>query len=415
MQRPSLWLMIVVLLAGIIFLREPRLEKSEDVFLRWLLNNALLSGPTAPLTVVEVGREQLLGPDQLSKQAPPPAHFGPSAVSPLEFALFLQAALDFKPSVIAFENILKWRERDKDQEQVFIDQAMRAQRLVLAAELTTSPEPDNPGPDIAGFPHVTGKRGDLVEFTGISRQPEEDLRLISTAGFINFPEDIADELHVPLLFRYRGEVIPSFALETLLLWLRIAPNGVKIHLGSHIELPEGRRIPIANDGTMIVAPRAANKASRISLNELLLAAEQRDSGQTVGAQFDTLRDQVVLVRTPANPLSPPDVFAATIATLQTNRFVHRVSIVFDCIALVVAAALAVMLQKYSRVDITLAAIAFSAGYCLLALGLVSRWQLWLPGVLPLGAIWLLVVLSPMVPRLRRRRRPSAITVPPPIA
>ena len=415
MQRPSLWLMIVVLMAGILFLREPRLEKSEDVFLRWLLNNAPLSGPNAPLTVVEVGREQLLGPDQLNTQAPPPVHVGPSAVSPLKFALFLQAAIDFRPAVIAFENILRWRERDKDQEQVFIDQAMRAQRLLLAAELTTSPEPDNPGPDIAGFPHVDGKRGDLVDFTGIGRQPEEDLRLISTAGFINLPEDISDDLHVPLLFRYRGEVVPSFALESVLLWMRVAPNDVKIHLGSNIELPEGRRIPITDDGTMIVAPHAANKATRISLNELLLAAEQRDSGQAVAAQFDTLRDQIVLVRTPANPLAPPDVFAATMATIQTNRFVHRISVIFDFVVLAIAAALAVMLQKYSRVDVTLAAIAFTAGYCLLALGLMSRWQLWLPGVLPLGAVWLLVVLSPMVPRLRRRRQPSAITVPPPIA
>ncbi|MFL6538702.1 MAG: hypothetical protein ACJ8JD_11055 [Chthoniobacterales bacterium] len=415
MQRPSLWLMIVVLLAGILFLREPRLEKTEDVFLRWLLNHAQLSGPNAPLTVVEVGREQLLGPDQLNQQAAPSVHVGPSAVSPLEFALFLQAALDFRPAVIAFENILKWRERDKDQEQVFIDQAMRAPRLLLGAELTFSPEPDNSGPDIAGFPHVDGKRGNLVEFTGIGRQPEEDLRLISTAGFVNLPEDIADDLHVPLLFSYRGEVVPSFALESVLLWLRLAPNDVKIHLGSDIELPEGRRIPITDEGTMIVAPHAAIKATRISLNELLLAAEQRDSGEAVAAQFDTLRDQIVLVRTPANPLAPPDIFAATIATIQTNRFVHRISIIFDCVVLAIAAALAVMLQKYSRVDITLAAIAFTAGYCLLALGLMSRWQLWLPGVLPLGAIWLLVVFSPMVPRLRRRRGPSAITVPPPIA
>jgi hypothetical protein len=415
MQRPSLWLMIVVLLAGILFLREPRLEKSEDVFLRWLLNNASLSGPNAPLTVVEVGHEQLLGPDELNKQAAPPVHVGPSAVSPLEFALFLQAAIDFRPAVIAFENILKWRERDRDQEQVFIDQAMRAPRLLLGAELTTSPEPDNPGPDIAGFTQVEGKRGDLVEFTGISRQPEEDLRLISTAGFINMPEETADELHVPLLFRYRGEVIPSFALESVLLWMRVAPTDVKIHLGSNIELPEGRRIPITSDGTMIVAPRAANKATRISLNDLLLAAEQRDSGQAVGAQFDSLRDQVVLVRTPANPLSPPDVFAATIATIQTNRFVRRVSVIFDCVVLLVAAALAVMLQRFSRINIAMVAIAFSAGYCLLALGLMSRYQLWLPGVLPLGATWLLVILLPMVPQLRASRSPTATTVPPPIA
>ena len=96
-------------------------------------------------------------------------------ISPLEFALFLQSALDFQPTVVAFENILKWRERDRDQEQVFIDQAMRVPKLLLAAELTTTPDPDAPGPEIQGFTQVTGKRGDLVEFSGIGRQPDEEI------------------------------------------------------------------------------------------------------------------------------------------------------------------------------------------------------------------------------------------------
>jgi hypothetical protein len=32
MQRSTLWLMLVVLLLGILFLREPRLERSEEFF-----------------------------------------------------------------------------------------------------------------------------------------------------------------------------------------------------------------------------------------------------------------------------------------------------------------------------------------------------------------------------------------------
>ena len=92
----------------------------------------------------------------------------------MEFALFLQSVLEFQPTVVAFENILKWRERDKDQEQVFIDQAMRVPKLLLAAELTTTPDPDATGQEIQGFSQVTGKRGDLVEFSGID---ESDHRI----------------------------------------------------------------------------------------------------------------------------------------------------------------------------------------------------------------------------------------------
>ena len=414
MQRPSLWLMLVVLLLGLLFLREPRLEKTEEIFLRWLLAHAQLSGPAAPLTVIEIGRDPLMSPEGEARPTSGPQHVGPSAVTPLEFALFLQAALEFKPAVIAFENVLKWRERDKLQEQVFIDQAMRVPRLLLGAELTDQPDPDAPGPDIAGFPHVTGKRSDLVEFTGIGRQPGEDARLISTAGFINMPDEIATDLRVPLLFRYRGEVIPSFAFEAILLWLRIAPTEVKIDLGSGIILPEGRRIPIASDGTLLVAPNAATKAARMSLNDLLVAAQQNDRGEQANGQFDTLRDAIVLARTPANPLSPPDVFAATLATIQTNRYIHRVSIIFDCVVLVLAAAACSVLQRISRIDLLLGGIAISAAYILIALGAISRSQLWLPGVLPLGVLWLLVIAAPMLPRTRKVASASAIAAPPPI-
>jgi prepilin signal peptidase PulO-like enzyme (type II secretory pathway) len=82
--------------------------------------------------------------------------------------------------------------------------------------------------------------------------------------------------------------------------------------------------------------------------------------------------------------------------------------------LIAAAAACSILQKISRIDLVLAAIACSAGYCLLALTAITRWQLWLPGVLPLGALWLLVIASPFLPRSRNSPGQSAIAVPPPI-
>ena len=413
MQRSTLWLMLVVLLLGILFVREPRLEQAEEFFLHWLLTNSDPHGPSAPLTVVDIGHDRLMEQDPVKANSETSPHAGGSVVSPLEFALFLQSVLEFKPTVVAFENILKWRERDKDQEQVLMDQAMRVPRLLLAAELTATPDPDAPGPEIPGFTQVTGKRGELVEFSGIGRQPSEEMRLIATAGFTNLPEEIADGIHVPLLFRYRGEVIPSFALEAILLWLRVTPAEVSIDLGSHISLPQGRRIPIRSDGTLLISPNAGKKARRLALNELLLAAQQRDSGKKTNSELDAMRDQIVLARTPANPLSPPDVFAATIATIQSSAYVHRISPIFDCVLLVIAAGAVGWLRNISRVDLVLGAIAFTAAYCLIALAVVSRWLIWLPGCLPLGALWLLVVISVATHRYRARRL-KATTIPPPI-
>ena len=410
MQRPTLWLILVVLLLGTLFLREPRLQRSEEFFLRWLLKNSDPHGPVASLTVVDIGHDNLMEREPAREGDENSPHSGANVVSPMEFALFLQSALEFQPTVIAFENILKWRDAEKGQEQVFIDQAMRVPRLLLAAELTATPDPDAPGPEIPGFTQVTGRRGDLVEFSGIGRQPTEEMRLIATAGFTNLPDEISDGIHVPLLFRYRGEVIPSFALEAILLWLRLTPAEVSIDLDSQISLPHGRKIPIRSDGTLLISPNASRKAHHIALSDLLVAAQQRDTGKA--PEMDSLRDQIVLARTPANPLSPPDVFAATIATIQSSAYVRRVSWIFDCVILLLAAIVVGKLRDVPRVDLVLGAIAFTAAYCLAALAIVSRWLIWLPGVLPLGAVWLIVAASLVIPHRQRVSREVIAMTPP---
>ena len=402
MQRPSLWMMIVVLLLGLLFLREPRLQRSEESFLRWLLKNSPASGSAAPLTVVEIGRDPL---SQSGTATSPTESLlrGPSnTISALEYALFLQAALEFKPTVIAFEPILRFRAREKDQEQVFIDQAMRVPKLILAAELTTNPDLDAQIAEIPGFTKVTGRRGDIPEFSGIGRQPDEDLHFISTLGFINLPDETTDDIRVPLLFQYRGEVIPSFALQTALVWMRIPLNEVKIDIGSFIELPNHKKIPIRSDGTSLINPKTATRVRHMTLNELLLAAQQHEKG-SLAQPLEQMKDRLILARTPANPLGPPDVFAASIASIQINSFVRRVTWVFDVICLIVVASLSGTVRKLSRVDLVLVALAFSAAYCLLAIAMISRSGVWLPGVLPLASVWLLTVFCLLAPRSKEQQ------------
>lgn len=394
MQRPSIWLMLVILLACFFFLREPRLQQYDETFLRWLLKNSPQMGSMLPLTVVEIGRDPMVP----KKQTDPTKGDASSPISPIEFALFLQAALEFKPTVVAFQSILQWSERDKDQEQIFVDQAMRVPKMLVGAELTSTPDLDAPFIELPAFKQVTGRRGDLPAFSGISRQPGEDLRLVSTLGFVNLPDGIADDIRVPLLFQYRGEVIPSFALQAVLLWMRVTPGEVTIDIGSYIFLPQGKKIPIRTDGTLLLNPNVAKRARHLKLNELLLAAQQHESKNPAGARLEDMRDQIVLARTPYDETELPDAFAAAIATIQSDSFVRRVSWIFDCVFIVILAAASGIVRKFSRLDLVLVAIAFSAAYCLIALGLVSRWSIWLPGVLPLGALWLLALLYLFAPR-----------------
>ena len=413
MQRPTPWLTLVVLLLGLLLLREPRFQDWDDLFLRWLLKHSQPHGAPVPLTVVEIGRDPLMdtrSADEPSAGSPTGSGAG---FSPLEFALFLQAALEFKPEVIAFENILRWRERDKDQEQVFLDQAMRVPKLMVAAELTASPDPDDPGAEVRGFTQVKGKRGDLPEFSGISRRPSEDMRLVSTLGYVNLPEEVASDIRVPLLFLYRGEVIPSFPLQALLLWLGITPGEVKVEMGSHLELPDGRRIPIARDGTMSIHPQAGQRARRMTLNELLLATQHRGQAkETTSEQLD-LAKQIVLARTPSNPLAPPDIFTATLANLQGGIHLRRMSKVFDCVVLLLAAGAIGLARRIDRSDLILIGIAISAAYCLTALAVISQWHVWLPGTLPLAAVWLCICTA-LIFRTRDEAGVATVTIPPPI-
>ena len=172
------------------------------------------------------------------------------------------------------------------------------------------------------FHNVTGNRGDLAEFSGVNRQPDDDIRLISTPGFINLPSERSDRIRVPMLFEYRGEIVPSFPLQAIMLWLRITPAEVKIELGSRIILPNGWQIPIHRDGTVTINPVAKQSVRRLTLNELLLAAQEHEKHRPPSINIDNLKDQIVLLRLADDPLQPPNVFATAIATIQNNAYVR---------------------------------------------------------------------------------------------
>lgn len=392
MERPSIWLMLVIVLASLLFLREPKLQRCDEGFLRWLLHNCRPHPAAIPLTIVDVAPGTSGGKGVIK------AAGGPAGASPLEFSLLLQALLEFKPTIVAFEPILQWPQDNKDQEQIFVDEAMRVPKLLTAVELTGTPDPDAAVAEISGFSQVSGGRGDLPVFSGVSRQPDEDIRLLSTAGYINLPNETAHDIHVPMLFQYRGEIIPSFALQTALLWMRVTPAEVKVELGKAISLPNGKKIPIASDGTALISPNAAKFTRQLKVEDLLLAAQQHEKSHAATGPLEDIRDGVVLVRAGKSESLKNDSWAAAVATIQSNSFVRRVSWAFDCVFILVLVGLSLTVRRFSRIDIVLYAIAATAAYCMLALALVSRWSIWLPGVLPLSAIWLVAAFCLFAPR-----------------
>ena len=232
-------------------------------------------------------------------------------------------------------------------------------------------------------------------------------RIYQSAG-----RQIACEIHVPLLFQYRGEVIPVVCIAGSALWLRIPCQRVKIDIGSFHRIANGKKIPIRSNGTALINPVTTRRARHIGLNELLLAAQQQEKEVATTACRD--EDQIIFgaprpIRLGREMFSSPQPSQQ----LQTNSFIHRVSPIFDWIILLLALGLSGIVRRFSRLDLALVAFAFSAAYCLLAIAIVSRWFLWLPGVLPLGAVWLLAMLCLFSRAAKGGSDLPAVSPPPP--
>jgi hypothetical protein len=159
----------------------------------------------------------------------------------------------------------------------------------------------------------------------------------------------------------------------------------------------------------MVNPNWSKLGRRFTLNELLLLTQQRQKNSAL----ESLHEDLILARTPSNLLAPADVFAATIATLQSNHFVRRVSVLFDGAVVLFIALLASRAVRASRIDLVLGLIAFTAAYCLIAFTVMGRYRIWVPGLVPLGTAWLLGLLAFVWPRPKHRAEATEIAVPPP--
>jgi hypothetical protein len=251
---------------------------------------------------------------------------------PLDFALFIRAGLVLQPTLLAIEPVLTWpapkgKSTPVDENyKILHEQILRCPKLLLAAELGDPSEL----PVLQHIPtlrHVNGDASRVDEFPDAERSPLDDLRLSATLGFTNLPGNGAGPIRrVPLVYRYAGQVVPSFVLQSAMLWLQLTPDDMQVHFGSHIKLGDKLQIPIDDTGAMRVDFNS--KFSRIELDDLLLSVSQIESGKKPLVSTDALKGKQLLlvradsaartVRFPSGEMRPPgELFAAAIATIQS--------------------------------------------------------------------------------------------------
>lgn len=403
MLRTSGQFMIIVLIVGLVLMHESRLELVGNVdenFADFLSRNSHRTEEPAPFTLVEINESSLK------------EHTWPW--TPLDFALFFQEANTFHPGVLATNEVLVWQEQGAlDQKlpqykKILREHILRTPQVLLGAELGF-PEDPQIIPPLQEVPLIRKLQGDLTaipEFTTIGAQPEEDFRLSSTIGFVNVPQVERAFHSVPLLFRYRGEVVPSFTLQAILLWEKLTPDDVSVYAGERITLADQIDIPIDRRGRMRVdfgVPRG-----RCGFDDLVLASAQLQAQRTPSLEADALTGKLLLLaRTDKAAATLPfaatrrgsvgDLLGAAIATIQSRSFMKRAPIGVDFAILILAIAAAAWAPHLRKAALSIGAVVSLIIYVLVALGIFGKTLVWPPFVLPAGLVLFLVIFRAVTP------------------
>ncbi len=409
MLRPGVLLFpFLVLIAGSSLIREAAvglLVQAEEAWGGVLAKRIGRVEGASPVTLVEISDDTLT------------RHSWPWAVE--DFALFFNAALPFEPAVIGIEPVLAFErgvlaggERDEVNERMLHDGILRAPKLVLGGRLGWSQESDvvqavQPMPVLR---HVHGDLRRLPEFTVVEAWAEEVYRLSTQPGWSNLPEIPSPRGKCPLIFRYRGQPVPSIVLQLAMLWEKITMDEIEVVLGSHIAVGPRVRVPIDDAGRMLVNFGAPY--TRTSFDNLVLTREQTDKGEPTASPPDYFKARLLFlartdpsarsVITPTGEkISTGELTAAALATIQSSAHPHRIGEWFDWLFVIVVASASPWLSRGKAKRLALIVVVFEVAYLLIALAIFKAKLLALPAVLPLGlALWLLL-LRMMAKRAQR--------------
>jgi CHASE2 domain-containing sensor protein len=390
--RSAPWFLLFVCLAGIFLARESRqpgpLAGIDRAFFDWLSANARLppksaAGIHSTVTLVEVDDSVADDPRRLP-------------LAPLEYATFLQTVAKYDPAVVALAPILEWTKLPAGTEDILANQALILPKLLLGVELGDDPENHRDPASLPALGHVSGNPAALPEFPEIVAAPSARLlSLAAAAGAINLPGLAGAPVRdLPLLVRSRDRVLPSFSLQTLMLWLRLAPSEVSVTLGSHVQLGDALRLPINKQGRALLDAREFPAFNRLSLDDFSLLATHQAPPETKAAAEKIRGGIVVLGRTDhaartlqlvgGRLVSPAEIFAWSAVSLARAPSTRRAGAGWDVAIIFGWMLVTWRLLPAHRVAAALTIIGVLAVYGLVALSCFEMDRLWLPGSLPIA-------------------------------
>jgi hypothetical protein len=380
-------LLFTVLVVAMLLLKQaqaPPLAGIEEYFINWLVANSNGEHANAPVTLVEINDDCMLN------------YSWPW--SPLNYALFLNAALQFKGRAVAIEPVLAWDEKSlapgelleqPQYEKILHDAILRTPKLELGAELGFPEDPDvlPPMQPLPVLRNVTGAAEAVPEYTVIDAEPAEDIRLTTALGFCDVPPSERLARHAPLVFRYRGNMVASFVLEAMMLWYGVTPEEVQVRLGSEVRLGNKLSIPVNLSGAMLVDWK--QPYDRVGFDDLVLAEDQLEGKHATVIDPAILKDRLlVLSRTDSQSQtlllgtgrmgSSGEFFAEALATAETGAFARQAGRGGSLLVLLLGIALAWWIELRGKLFALVGVLAFGAGYLMLCLVVFESTRVALP-------------------------------------
>lgn len=217
----------------------------------------------------------------------------------LDFALTLRALIPTSPKSIIFEVLL----HDHDQRQESFDTTFahlveRFDRVVFASAAFQAGSENPPPQNLFSIPF----EGNIETLTAHHSLywPLETFASNSLVGISNLPsshERKPDE--IPLVFRWRSQLIPSLALQAVASQLQADLSKSKVILGKFIELRDSsekilRLIPIDSQGFMKLRFRPFETLT-IPFDDFLVYADQHERGEKASVDLRQLRQRQVWI------------------------------------------------------------------------------------------------------------------------
>ena len=335
-----------------------------------------------------------------------------------------------KPKVITFDVIIdSIREGDGDAKMVASVQAAdRAGVKVVSAGLT-NPDPSAPAPGFEGPTRpLTNFEGDLDLLLGDADalRPFPQLRAVSLYGFADTPHGSDGvQREIPIVVRVGREIFPSLALQTLMAYLDVPVEKVRIKLGDAVYLSTPARewrLPISENGRFLLNYRydrdeAGDDFPTYSPMQLLIAANDYYMEKKPSApKPPEIAGRIVLLgenvagkadagATPRSGMSPLVlVHANLLNNVLTGDYARRASpwmVWLPAVALGYAGmALGLRRSLGAMVAFTVLGL---VSYAMLTYAAWIKWSLWLPLTGPTAGFAVLQFVSLSRRALREQR------------